>query len=255
MVEAGTTPGRNPLLAPLGDELARRGVELAVWDPTGAVLLPPEAPAADLYLLKADDPVALAAAACLHDEGAQCLNSYPSTAAAHDKPRTLARLARQGIAVPETVVVGDRAALEDALAGGPRFVKPVRGAHGLGAQKLGPGDAGRAGPGPWLVQAVVGDGSSEVLKVYGVDGRAAVRRMRFEAGVVDGRRDLVRSPDPQVLETAPVAAAAAGLVCYGADFVVGEDGPVLVDLNPFPGYRTVPEAPVWLADAIEEALA
>jgi hypothetical protein len=33
------------------------------------------------------------------------------------------------------------------------------------------------------------------------------------------------------------------------DFVVGADGPVIVDVNAFPGYRNVPDAVGWIADA------
>lgn len=44
------------------------------------------------------------------------------------------------------------------------------------------------------------------------------------------------------------------MVCFGADFVLGGDGPVLVDLNPFPGYRSVEEAPAWVAEAVLAAL-
>ena len=43
--------------------------------------------------------------------------------------------------------------------------------------------------------------------------------------------------------SAPRAAAACGLTCWGADFLLGPDGPVLIDLNAFPGYRSVDEAP------------
>jgi ribosomal protein S6--L-glutamate ligase len=255
VVEASATPGRNPLLPPLAAELGRRRIELVVWDPTESLDLPPHMPEADLYLLKADDPLAIAAGACVHDAGARCLNSYPATAAARDKARMHALLAERGLPVPESRLVGSRRALEEALADGPRFVKPVQGAHGVGAHLLRAGEAARAGSGPWLVEQPVAGSSDDVLKVYGVDGRAAVRRMRFRPGVVDAPREVVEDVDPVVLDVACAAAEAAELVCWGADFVVGDDGPVLVDLNPFPGYRTVDEAPAWLADAIEEALA
>jgi ribosomal protein S6--L-glutamate ligase len=254
VVEAGGVPGRNPLLGGLRTELGRRGVDLVAWDPTAGLDLPPTAPEADLYLLKADHPVALAAAGCLHDAGAPCLNAYPSTMAAQDKARVVARLSRAGVPVPATRLVGERADLAAALSGGTRFVKPLQGFHGVGAGRLGPGGADRAGPGPWLVQEAVGAGNS-VLKVYGVGDQVAVRRMDFRPGVVDAVRHPVAAADPALAELACAAARAVGLVCFGADFVVGRDGPVLVDLNPFPGYRSVAEAPVWLADAVEAELA
>jgi ribosomal protein S6--L-glutamate ligase len=250
VVEARGVPGRNPLLEPLRRRLARDGIELAEWDPTGALHLPPRAPEADLYLLKADDPAALAAAGCLADRGARCLNSYSATNAAHDKVRTHSRLARAGLPVPATWLVSHRDALAAELDAGPRFVKPVGGAHGEQAGRLGPGEAGLAGPGPWLVQEVVGDGSPLVLKVYGVGPRVAVRRAAFVPGVVDVPREPVEGYDASLSRLALAAAETCRLVCYGADFVIGHEGPVLVDLNAFPGYRGVPEASDWVAEAV-----
>lgn len=248
LVEAAGVPGRNPLLPGLGVELGRRGVDLVTWDPTGGLDLPPSAPDADVYLLKSDHPLALAAAGCLHDAGAACLNGYPMTAAAQDKARVLALLSRAGLPVPETRLVAERDDLAAALAERTRFVKPLQGFHGIGAGRLGPGEAGRAGPGPWLVQEPVGEGDS-VLKVYGVAEQVAVRRMTFRPGVVDAARTPV-ADSSGVADLARRAAVAAGLICFGADFVVGTGGPVLVDLNPFPGYRSVGEAPGWVADAV-----
>ena len=249
IIEAGAAPGRNPLVAGLRAALGRRRIDLVAWDPTAGVDVPPSAPEADLYLLKADHPVALAAAGCLHDAGAACLNGYLATAGAQDKARVLARLAAAGVAVPPTRLVAERADLAAALAGGPRFVKPLAGFHGVGAGRLGPGEAGRAGPGPWLVQEAVGR-SDTVVKVYGVGDRVAVRTMEFRPGIVDGDRRPVPGADPLLGRLARRAAEAAGLVCFGADFVVGDDGPVLVDLNAFPGYRSVAEAPGWVTDAV-----
>lgn len=248
LVEADGVAGRNPLLPGLRAELGHRGVDLVAWDPTGGVDLPPCAPDADVYLLKSDHPLALAAAGCLHDAGAACLNGYPVTAAAQDKARVLALLSRAGLPVPTTRLVAERDDLAAALAEGTRFVKPLQGFHGIGAGRLGPGDAARAGPGPWLVQEPVGEGDS-VLKVYGVADHVAVRRMTFRPGVIDAARTPVADA-AVVAELAREAAEAAGLVCFGVDFVVGTSGPVLVDLNPFPGYRSVGEAPEWVADAV-----
>jgi glutathione synthase/RimK-type ligase-like ATP-grasp enzyme len=254
LVEAGSVPGRNPLLPPLTAALDERGVALTAWDPTGRFAVPPVVPDADLYLLKGDHPSVLTAAACLADAGAPLLNGLEASALVTDKARALARVAAAGVPVPASEVVGDRHALADALAGGPRIVKPVRGAHGEGVLRLGPGEHGRAGRGPWLVQEPVGDGGRD-LKVYGVGTRAAVRAVRFSPGVVDAPREQLDDPPSGLAELGARAAAACGLTCWGADFLPGPDGPVLIDLNAFPGYRSVDEAPGWIADAVLAALA
>jgi len=255
LVEAGSTPGRNPLLEPLREQLAAAGVTLAAWDPTQRFPLPAQAPPADLYLVKGDHPAVLTAAACLADAGARCLNDFEATAAAADKARTLARLARAGLPVPCTEVVGDLDTLAEVIAGGVRFVKPVRGAHGEGAQRLGPGDdPAAAGSGPWLVQEAV-EGPDHDIKVYGVGTRAAVRRARFTPGSVDHPRERVDDPDPQIVELAVAAAQATGLTCWGVDFIAAPSGPVIIDVNAFPGYRSVADAPSWLTAAILDGLA
>jgi ribosomal protein S6--L-glutamate ligase len=115
-------------------------------------------------------------------------------------------------------------------------------------QLLGPGQEASAGEGPWLVQERVGDGGRD-LKIYGVGDRAAVRAMRFSPGVVDAAREPVLAPPAGLEDLARTAARACGLICWGADFLLRPDGPVLVDLNAFPGYRSVAEAPEWIADA------
>ena len=253
LVEAGSAPGRNPLLPPLAACLAERDVELLAWDPTGSLPLPLTAPEADLYLVKGDHPDVLTAAACLADLGAPLLNSLAATELVTDKARAVARAATAGVRVPRSVLVGDQMSLADELARGPRFVKPVRGAHGTGVRRLGPGQAGSAGTGPWLVQEPVGDGGPD-LKVYGVGERAAVRAMTFSPGVVDGVREPVAAVPAGLLDAARTVAAACGLVSWGADFLLDDDGPVLVDVNAFPGYRTVEEAPRWIADAVVHEL-
>ncbi|MEP6476496.1 MAG: hypothetical protein ABJC60_04415 [Actinomycetota bacterium] len=229
--------------------MANELIDLVVWDPTTCIEVPPAAPDADLYLLKADHPAALSAAGCLADAGARCMNGFPATEAAHDKARVLARLAAAGLPVPATRLVGERPELDTLLEVGPRFVKPLRGAHGIGASRLGAGQAALAGPGPWLVQEVVGT-SNEVVKAYGVGDRVALRRACFAPGVIDVRRDRMDDPDLRFTGLAVAAARATGLECFGADFVETPEGPVLVDVNAFPGYRSVPEAPAWLVAAI-----
>ena len=70
----------------------------------------------------------------------------------------------------------------------------------------------------------------------------------------DWPREAVDDVPPGLEDAARTAARACGLVCWGADFLLGADGPVLVDVNAFPGYRGVPEGPDWVADAVLAAL-
>lgn len=247
LVEAGDVPGRNPLLPPLRARLASCGLALDVWDPTRYTGLPLEPPLADLYLIKGDHPSVLSVAGSLVDAGASCLNHLDATAVAADKARMHARMARAGLPVPRTILVDDLTVLTEKLEDGPRFVKPVRGAHGEGAQVLHRHQR-PATRGPWLVQEVI-DGPGYDLKVYGVGRRAAVRRVRTRAGIIDLPREPIVA-EPAVVEVALAAAVAAGLNCWGVDVIEAPEGPVVVDVNAFPGYRGVPDAIGWVADLV-----
>lgn len=263
LVEATASPGRNPVLRGLADVLAARGIDLDVVDATAPWPVNGAtdgtgfaAPGADLWLLKGDHPAVLARAGVLADGGARTLNEYDRTMRAADKSRALAMLHRAGVVAPATLVVADGDSVAELLehADGPRFVKPLRGAHGIGAGLLHPGQRPpRAVEGPWLVQDVVTGGGFDV-KVYGVAERCAVRRSRFSPGRLDGPRIPDHRPDPVVVRSAIEAARVLELTCWGVDLLIGTDGPVVVDVNAFPGYRSVEEAPRWLADAVLEAL-
>lgn len=248
LVEAGWDAGRNPLLRPLGAALAARGGSLASFDAT-VPWEPSDLPGADVFLIKGGDPAVLCAAGAVADAGGACINDLPATLRAIDKIRTLALLERAGLPVPSTTVAADEGAVADLLrtVGGPRFVKPLRGRLGRGAGTLHPGEH-PAGGGPWLVQDVI-DGPGFDYKVCGVGGRAAVLRVRVEPGRLDVPRVPVPDPDPALVRLGLRTAEACGLTCWGIDVVTCADGPVIVDVNTFPGFRGVPDAAGWVADA------
>jgi ribosomal protein S6--L-glutamate ligase len=54
----------------------------------------------------------------------------------------------------------------------------------------------------------------------------------------------------EVADLARAAGSAFGLELYGVDVLVGESGPVVVDVNPFPGFRRFPSAAKALATQI-----
>ncbi|MCP9969050.1 MFS transporter [Actinomadura madurae] len=119
-------------------------------------------------------------------------------------------------------------------------MKPLRGRLGRDAGTLYPGEH-PAGGGPWLVQDVI-DGPGFDYKVCGVDDRAAVLRVRVEPGCPDVPRVPVPDPDPSLVRLGLRTAEACGLVCWGIDVVTCANGPVIVDVNTFPGFRGVPDA-------------
>lgn len=248
LIEAGADPGRNPLLRPLRSALAARGARCTAFDAT-APWSPCDLPPAEVFLIKGGDPAVLGAAGAVADAGGVCLNGLDTTLRVVDKARVLSLLGRAGLPVPATTVAADADAVAGLLraAGAPRFVKPLCGRLGRGTGVLSPGERPE-GAGPWLVQEVV-DGPGYDYKVCGVGRRAAVLRVRVEPGRLDVPRVPVPHPDPCLTRLGLRTAEVCGLVCWGIDVVVGADGPVVVDVNTFPGYRGVPDAAVWIADA------
>lgn len=246
LIEAGQAAHRNPLLSPLADALAARGATLTTFDVTEP-WSPADVPLVDRYLVKGDHPATLAAAGIAADTGGRCLNDLAATARVADKARVAALLHRAAVPVPDTVVAADAAAAAAVIAStGPRFVKPLHGAHGHGTGIVAPGQR-PPGDGPMLVCEIV-DGPGYDYKVYGVGDHVAVRTTRPQPGRVDTARHPVVDPDPAVVRTAVAAARACELTCWGVDVLAASDGPVVVDVNAFPGYRSVPWAARRIAD-------
>jgi glutathione synthase/RimK-type ligase-like ATP-grasp enzyme len=57
--------------------------------------------------------------------------------------------------------------------------------------------------------------------------------------------------EPEVRDAAVRTGAALGLGLYGLDVIESPDGPVVVDVNYFPGYKGVPDAAAMIADHID----
>jgi ribosomal protein S6--L-glutamate ligase len=230
----------SPLLVEVADRLRRRGhqvdqltAERAVLD-VGALV-----PDHDLYLLKSHTELSLSIAAALDEQGARVLNPVPACAATQDKLRCHRRLVAAGVPVPRTRVVGDYAGAGSVLVAGTSAVlKPVRGHRGVNVEVIRGREQlrGRAAPGsPVLVQDFVA-GPGEDLKVYVVGRQVWAVRKPFSP-LSFTRPGHAVPVSGEVEDIACRAGAALGLGLYGLDMIESPDGPVVVDLNYFPGYK------------------
>ena len=219
-------------LRALGHEVEHGTTEDLLVDANGLT------PAHDLYLLKSHTELALSVAAGLHAQGARLLNPYPACAAAQDKLLANRRLHAAGVPVPRTFVTGSWQRVAEVLDGRPRIVKPVRGHRGAGVEVVRTAAEVEHRPAPstaLVVQDLV-EGPGEDLKVYVVGDRVWAVRKPFspDSFTRPGRAVPVT---PEVEEIALRAGAATGLGLFGLDIIEGPDGPVVVDLNYFPGYK------------------
>jgi MFS family permease len=207
----------------------------------------------DLYVLKSHTELSLSLAGVLDAQGANLLNPYRSCVATQDKIVAARRLRAAGVPTPRTWVTGDFELLSRAAEQGSLIVKPHRGHRGVGATVVtGPDELAAlpASDTPMVVQEYI-RGSGEDLKVYVVDGEVfAVHKPFFELSfTVPGRPAAVTD---RVREIALDTGRILGLGLYGLDIIESEDGPVVVDVNYFPGYKGVPKAAALIANYIEE---
>jgi glutathione synthase/RimK-type ligase-like ATP-grasp enzyme len=233
-------PVPSPLLVDVAARLRTRGYEVESGTPEEMLVDAGRLTwSHDLYLLKSHTELALSLAASLHAQGARLLNPYPACAAAQDKVLAVRRLRAAGVPVPRTFVTADLGRLRELLEErAPLLVKPVRGHRGTGVHVLhGPPDLAELPElhGPVVVQDFVA-GPGEDLKVYVVGERVWMVRKPFSPSSfsVPGRPAAVT---PEVEAIALRAGAACGLGLFGLDVIESPDGPVVVDLNYFPGYK------------------
>jgi ribosomal protein S6--L-glutamate ligase len=205
--------------------------------------------AGDLVVARTRHPcgLALLQAADLH--GARTFQSHAAVRAVRNKAQATLALARAGVPVPETVVA--YAPEQAAQLGFPLVVKPVFGRGARGVMVVhGRCELDRV---PW-------DGTPLLAQTYVATG--AVDLQLCVAGECVWAR---RRPSPLVAPGAagrPVAVTSAlrrlalacsrrfGLVLAGIDVLETADGPVIVDVDEFPDYTGIDEAPGVIADAV-----
>jgi ribosomal protein S6--L-glutamate ligase len=209
-------------------------------------------PTHDLYLLKSHTELSLSLAGVLDAQGAELLNPYASCTATQNKIVASRRLRAAGVPVPRTWVTGDLDLLRRIADERPLIVKPYRGHRGAGIHVVRtPADLHGVAldDSPVMAQEYV-NGGPEDVKVYVVGDDVFAVRKPFSATsfTVPGRPCEV---DSELRDIALRCGQALGLGLYGLDVTEGPAGPVVVDLNYFPGYKGVPDVAPLIADYIE----
>jgi ribosomal protein S6--L-glutamate ligase len=246
-------PVASPVLVEVFDILRRRGFEIESGIPEELVVRPDALSVEhDLYILKSHTELSLSLAGVLAAQGARLLNPYESCLAAQDKIVASRRLRAAGVPTPRTWVTGELSLLESVVEERPLVVKPYRGHRGADVTLVRSAAELAALPRPtvpMLVQEHV-DGSGEDLKVYVVDTQVFAVRKPFSptSFTRPGRPCEV---DGELREIARSCGQALGLGLYGLDLIDGLDGPIVVDVNTFPGYKGVPDVAPLIADYIE----
>ena len=235
----------NPVLAAVLDHLRELAATVTVHVSAGDAPMPAWLFESELVVQRGLGGPELASARHLEHAGVRCCNRIGATIAVQDRALTDQTLADAGVPVPATVAAATWAEVIELTGGRPVVVKAAdaRIGRGLGVLIAETGTLPSPAPfaGPYLAQSFVPNDERD-YKVY-VAGRHA-------RGLVKGRPPRPAGdqygvpffPDGELTDLARMAGRALGLEIYGVDFVYGPDGPVVVDVNPFPGFRGVPRA-------------
>jgi ribosomal protein S6--L-glutamate ligase len=246
-------PVASSVLIEVFDILRRRGFEVESGIPEEMVVRPDCLSVEhDVYVLKSHTDLSLSLAGVLAAQGARLLNPYESCLAAQDKIVASRRLRAAGVPTPRTWVTGELSLLEPLVEERPVVVKPYRGHRGVDVTVVrNPADlAALPHPTvPMLVQDHV-DGAGEDLKVYVVGTQVFAVRKPFSPTSFT-RPGRPCDVSDELCEIARSCGRALGLGLYGLDVIEGPDGPVVVDVNTFPGYKGVPDAAPLIADYVE----
>lgn len=185
-------------------------------------------------------------------------NTSDAVLRARDKLRSLQLLAREGIAMPNTVFgdyPDDTADLLDMLGDPPHVIKLNEGAQGQGvllAEKRsaskGMIEAFRGLYANFLVQEFIGEAKGGDLRCFVVDGKV-VAAMHRQAPDGDFRANLHRGGVASVVrltaaerDIAIRAARVMGLGVAGVDLLRSGRGPLVLEVNSSPGLEGIESA-------------
>ena len=239
----------NPVLTAVMAELARRH-EVAVYDaetlPAGyggepGLLEPP-----DVVLLKSRRPEARRVARTGERAGSVVVNSPAATTTALDRAATAEALERAGVPAPRS---WSFAALRDLAADGAALPWPLVVKSRTSSRRdlvrlvSDPAEVADLLP-DWGGEPVVAqefaanDGFDIKVWVIGADLSVARRRSALESidKSADEHLDPADLPEDWI-RAARGAGAAMDLQLYGVDLLITAGRPVVVDVNPFPGFR------------------
>jgi ribosomal protein S6--L-glutamate ligase len=199
----------------------------------------------DLVVTRSRHPFALALLEQAEAFGARTCDRSSAILVVRDKVRCTSALARRGIPVPPTFLAhrpADLARLPGRAF--PLVLKPVLGDNGRGLHVV--EDPEELASIAWSEDLVL---AQRYVEAGGVDLKVYVAGEE----VWGVRRPSPLSGEPDTAVAAPVTPALRdlvracrdefGLILFGLDVLESSDGPVVVDVNEFPNYTGVDEAP------------
>ena len=234
---------RHPTLRPLFNLLLDAG-HYPKWC-TKEMFLGDQFPAPDTILIKngMEDPQILAHADELLARGIRIINSPASTRLVEDRLATDYFLATAGLPVPPHFL----GPFDGANIPLPYFQKPRSNyAHYLSLVTL--SEDVVENPFYYYQQVMPNDGVVRKLYVIGhqvfLVTRDGAHIPDFEQKYLEHR--VLHKTPPQLQQWALKIGSLTGLEVFGVDVIGEEDRFFIIDVNPFPGFHGVPQAPEYL---------
>ena len=201
--------------------------------------------------------------------GTLVVNRSKSIAAARHKFHSLRILAQHGLPVPSSLTVGSATFLENTVAGMgdyPFILKPFHGTHGRGVMLLDTPTSLTSAVDAlcdlhedYVIQPFIAEAGGVDIRVLVVGGEAIAAMKRsapageFRANIHRGGCGEAVSLSGAYTDVAIKAAAALELEIAGVDLLQTNEGPVVLEVNPSPGFEGLESVTgVNIADAIIE---
>ncbi len=169
-----------------------------------------------------------------------------------DKLRTMQLLARAGVGIPKTVFARETADLDDVIeqaGGAPLIIKVARGTHGNGVVLAETKKAAQAVMQAFyvegvnfLVQDFIEESAGTDIRAFVVGGKVVASMKRqsldddFRSNLHQGGEGTAVKLTDEERKTAQKAAKAMGLSVCGVDMMRSSRGPLVLEVNPSPGF-------------------
>lgn len=237
----GKPPKPGTLLADVAAGLTAHGCAVTVRLPHEERVDPAELDAADLLVHRGLRSEVAPLLAGVHHRGVDLCNPWPGDRLLRDRRLWQAALAAAHVPLPPAVTVERwpevvaRAAVEPVVA--KAFAGPGRGTQVVtGDDRTLPGEA--PFPGPYLVERRLRtDGTDRKLYLVGEEVRGLLKPSTLAGPHTTSGTPF--APDAVQVALARRVQRALGVHVLGVDLLATPSGPVVVDVNGFPGLRGV----------------
>ena len=241
----GKPPTRRALFPAVFARLRKAGMSVETMLPHSDPGFEPRALlGVDLVVQRGLRSAVLAELEAIEQAGVRFCNSVAASRLVRDRDRLTRHLAAAGLPVPEALRVADWRAARAAAGGRDVVLKAIDGGHGRGAGVV--FVRGHDWPcqvlleGPLLVEPrIPNDGFDRKLYIAGDACRGLLKRWPRDPTTPAAPF----TPDAALANLARRVGASVGLEVFGVDVVLGAAGPVIVDVNLFPSFDGIADAP------------